>query len=103
MGGPLMRYLLGIVLTLAIVAPTVPRAQQATFAGMWINLSNTVGKGSVGVGLQRTEMYLGGPSAAVPAQALSQGSKMNVSSFSIRAWKEGDQARVLIAAVMLDN
>src|SRR4051812_8938360 len=57
----------------------------------------------VAVGVQRTAFYMDAPSASLPAHPAVPGSAVSASSFSLRAWKEGDNARVVIYAVMDDS
>jgi hypothetical protein len=57
----------------------------------------------VAVGVQHNEFYVTGGSADVPAKPMVAGAKVGPHSFRIRAWREGEKARVVVYAAMLDD
>ena len=96
-----MRRLIVAVLTL--IGPTTI-ASQLPPADAWVRLGypNTTSP-AIAVAAVRTQFYLGGPSAEIPARGFAPGSLVRAKSFLLRAWKEGDKARVVIYAVMIDD
>ena len=54
---------------------------------------------NVMLGLKQSAFYLGEPSASVPADAI-KGVALAASRFTIRTWQEGDNAKVVIYAVV---
>jgi hypothetical protein len=59
----------------------------------------TEGRSKAGMRAVITPYATGGPSAGVPARALNPDVTPTVTDFSIRAWVEGEGARVLVFAV----
>ena len=57
---------------------------------------------NVVLGLNQDTFYLGGPAVSVPAESLP-GTSLLASRFAIRAWREGDLARVVVYAVVLGD
>ena len=96
-----MRHLLaaGLVIALSQQAPAAPQAAQRD---VWVTVKySQVAGGSAAVPVVRNEIYVEGtPAAGVgfpPA-----GEKTTV-TFNIRAWKEGDKARVVVSARLEDT
>jgi hypothetical protein len=59
-----------------------------------------VGGINVMVPLDRDAFYLAQPVARVPAEPARQDATLTALAFSVRAWKEGDGARVVVSAVV---
>jgi hypothetical protein len=89
-----------LVAATAIASQVPPRPKPE----MWVIIRQADSlQGSAGVGVQHTEMYVGGGWGGAVARPIVAGSPLAVSSFRIRAWKEGDKARVVVYAVVSDT
>ena len=90
-----MRYF--AVVTLALIGVLPARAVQTQRSDMWVTIQGIDSGGKASVDVKNTEIYVGGNSAGVgvgdPAAL----------RFSIRAWKEGLKARVVVYAVLKDD
>ena len=94
-----MRHLIFVALILAIGGSAVP-ARQTPATGITIIAKHPDGS-RVMIPVSRNEMYVdGGPTAGF-AQPV-EGRTTPFLSFSIRAWKEGDKARVVVYARLED-
>jgi hypothetical protein len=63
-------------------------------------VSISEGRSRAGLAVAVAAPYQGGPWAGVPANPLRPESKVTASTFRIRAWKEGQRARVVVFAVI---
>jgi hypothetical protein len=87
-----------LIATVSAVASQVPAKPTVSIA------IGPVGKKWVAaVGVQSDEVYVGGGSAGTVAQPALSAAKVAVTNFRIRAWKEGDKARVIVYAVLIDD
>lgn len=92
-------FAVALVLTLGHQAAAVLSGSQPE---IWITVKHSqVAGGSAAVRVVRSEIYVDGPSAGVgiPLSAGKQPELM----FSIRGWKEGDKARVVVSARLEDK
>jgi hypothetical protein len=98
-----MRHLLAVCLLLTAAATAIAlqaSSQAKTIATL--RQFDSPNASDAGVAVQQTAFYMDGPSAGVPARPAVPGAAVSVSSFSLRAWKEGDKARLVVYAVMND-
>ena len=95
-----MRYLLFVALVLALGSPASTALQRPP-SDLWITVepSGRPG-GQASVRVMMAEMYVDGPAAwiGVPGQETAADPVF----FSIRAWKEGEKARVIVYAKLKD-
>jgi len=96
-----MRHLLaaGLVVALSQQAPAVPRGSAQE---IWVTVAySQVAGGSAGVPVVRNEIYVdGAPAAGI---GFPPAGKVAELTFNIRAWKEGDKARVVVSARLQDT
>ena len=96
-----MRCLRVIVLVLAVIGPIPSAASSTAQPGFTIHL--TQGAGIASIPVQRTEMYfVGGPAAVIAPFGTPEGSKPEL-TFAIRAWRDGEKARVAVYAQLADK
>jgi hypothetical protein len=98
-----MRHVLIVGLLIAFGNTTAPAALRAPQPDISITIApSQVSGGSATVPVRRAEMYVESPFAGVGAPAPLRGTAVTGLSFGIRAWKEGDKARVVVYAVLND-
>jgi hypothetical protein len=95
-----MRYSLFVALVLALGRPATPASQ--TPADLWITVepSGRPG-GQASVRVTNAEMYIEGPAAWIGVAG--QETATDPVFFSIRAWREGEKARVVVYAKLKDK
>jgi hypothetical protein len=99
-----MRSLFAVGIALAAVsaiAASTGQVGQVTQPGMTVHISHGAGVGSVPV--DRAEMYVGRGPFALVAPSNTPAVAQPELVFGLRAWKEGDQARVVVYAVLTDK
>jgi hypothetical protein len=99
-----MRYLLAAGLAVAL-GNQAPGNQQPRQGDIWITIAPSQGSGgSASVRVVRSEIYVDdNPSAFVGVGVPPIGAKSAELAFSVRAWKEGDRARVVVCARLEDK
>jgi hypothetical protein len=97
-----MHHLVVVALALVLTHLGVA-ASQPQPSDMWITVtpSETAG-GTASVRVIRSEMYIGDPAAFVGPPAPKNATGPNL-VFSVRAWKQGDKARVVVYARLEDR
>ena len=95
-----MRYSLFVALVLALGRPTSTALQ--TPADLWVTVepSGRPG-GQASVRVTHAEMYVEGPAAWIGVAG--QETAADPVFFSIRAWREGEKARVVVYAKLKDT
>lgn len=95
-----MRYFVVVALALIVGIPAAT-ARQNQQSELWITVAPSgISGGNAGIPVRNGEMYVGGPSAAIGTPGHEQ---VPAVKFSIRAWKEGQKARVVVYAVLDDK
>jgi hypothetical protein len=97
-----MRRLLGASFILFATVSSIA-SQEPPRPSVAVAIGPVGQKWTAAVGLQRNEIYVGGPWAEARAMPLAPGTKVTASGFRVRTWKEGDVARVVVYAVMIDD
>lgn len=99
-----MRYLLAAGLVIAL-GNQAPGNQQPRQGDIWITIAPSQGAGgSASVRVVRSEIYVDdNPSAGVGVGVPPPGTNSPELAFSVRAWKEGDRARVMVCARLQDK
>jgi hypothetical protein len=97
-----MRHLLaaGLVIALSQQAPAVPQVAQQD---IWVIVAySQVAGGSASVRVMRNEIYVdNGPTAGV-GMPVPNGERSEL-MFTVRGWKEGEKARVVVSARLDDK
>ena len=98
-----MRYLLAAAVVIAL-SNQAPGNQQTRQGDIWVTIAPSQGGGgSAAVRAMRSEIYVDGAWAGVGVGQPQPGAKMTELGFSLRAWKEGDRARVMVFARLEDK
>lgn len=90
-----------IIGALAIVLSTAGSAstRQASDSDIWISIAaQNVAGGMASVRALNSEIYIEGPAAGIGVERASDDLM-----FTIKAWKEGDRARVVVSARLKDT
>jgi len=95
------RIVMSSLLVMVVCASAL--ASQTRRSTLGVEIAPGGGVPGTGVAAERTEFYLGNPSAGVPASRLAPGTAPAADSFNIRAWAEGDNARVVVYAKLRDS
>ena len=95
------RFVLSLVVVLAVAAGLAAQTPALGFDELLISQER---RGGVNVVLKITQnaFYLGEPAVSVPAEALT-GATLRAARFAVRSWQEGDHARIVVYAVVLDT
>ena len=89
--------------TTPLVAPPAPGTARALPDKTIVLVSQKrTGDFNAFLPLNRTEFYLTGPSVGVPAERVPGGPTPSASRFIVRAWREGQKARILVSAKRAD-
>ena len=98
-----MRYLLAVAVLFGL-SNQAPGTQQAGQGDIWVTIAPSQGDGgSAAVRVMRSEVYVEGAWAGVGVGRPQPGVKMTELGFNVRAWKEGDRARVMVYARLEDK
>lgn len=98
-------FLAGLLVVAAgATSPSQFHAQPDPQAAMWVNLRPSDPQAEVGAshGVLRRELYLGGGWIGIKAMPALEGTPSAARDFRVRAWREGDKARIVVSAVLTD-
>jgi hypothetical protein len=99
-----MRHLLAVGLVV-VLGNQAPANRQPPQGDIWVTIApSQVAGGSASVRVMRSEIYVDDQSSAgVGVGVPLPGAKAPELMFSVRAWKEGDKARVVVCARLEDK
>lgn len=97
-----MRRLFAIGAVVSLAGTTAPQAWQTVQPSVWVTITPEDGSAKGSVELTETTLSIGFPSVGVATEAPRPGFPSE-RQFGIRAWKEGDQARVVVYAMLTDK
>jgi hypothetical protein len=95
------RFALTLIVVLAVAGVLAAQTPALDFDELMISQER---RGGVNVILKITQnaFYIGEPAVSVPAEALT-GAALRASRFAVRGWREGDHARIVVYALVIDS
>lgn len=97
-----MRRLFAVGFILGLAGTTAPAAWQTPQRNVWMTITPSLGGGQGSFELTERAVYIGPPFVFVATEPPARGGEPEL-TFGMRAWKEGDKARVVVYAVLLDK